>query len=48
MLSTLVAFSGVALLASVVPGPDTAVVVKNAVRLGRPAAVRTAGGCSAG
>jgi threonine/homoserine/homoserine lactone efflux protein len=48
MLSMLVAFGGVALLASIVPGPDTAVVVKNAVRLGRPAAIRTAGGCSVG
>lgn len=48
MTTLLVTFAGVAFVASVVPGPDTAVVVKNAVRGGRRVAVLTAAGCSTG
>jgi RhtB (resistance to homoserine/threonine) family protein len=48
MLGTLLAFAGVAWLATLVPGPDTAVVVKNALVRGRRAAVAAAAGCSTG
>ena len=48
MASLLVTFAGVAFLASLVPGPDTAVVVRNTIRSGRAAGLRTAVGCSAG
>ncbi len=48
MLTTLLTFAGVAWLATLVPGPDTAVVVKNAVMKGRKAAVAAAAGCSTG
>jgi threonine/homoserine/homoserine lactone efflux protein len=48
MLTTLLTFAGVAWLATLVPGPDTAVVVKNAVVRGRRAAVAAAAGCSTG
>ena len=48
MLSLLVTFAGVAWLAALVPGPDTAVVIKNAVASGRRKAVATAAGCSTG
>ena len=48
MLTTLLTFAGVAWLATLVPGPDTAVVVKNAVVKGKRAAVAAAAGCSTG
>lgn len=48
MITTLLTFAGVAWLATLVPGPDTAVVVKNAVVRGRRAAVAAAAGCSTG
>ena len=48
MLTTLLTFAGVAWLATLVPGPDTAVVVKNAVVRGRRAAVAATAGCSTG
>ncbi|ONI70476.1 hypothetical protein ALI144C_48405 [Actinosynnema sp. ALI-1.44] len=48
MLSALLAFAGVALLAALVPGPDTAVVIKNSVSSGRRAGLLTALGCSTG
>jgi threonine/homoserine/homoserine lactone efflux protein len=47
-VSTLLSFAAVSLLASIVPGPDTAVVTKNGLRHGRRAAVLTAAGCSTG
>jgi threonine/homoserine/homoserine lactone efflux protein len=34
--------------ATIVPGPDTAVVLKNSLTTGRRAAVLTAAGCGAG
>ncbi|CAM3667320.1 LysE family translocator [Kibdelosporangium persicum] len=48
MVSALLAFAGVALLATLVPGPDTAVVIKNSVASGRRAGLLTALGCSTG
>jgi threonine/homoserine/homoserine lactone efflux protein len=48
MLTTLLTFAGVAWLATLVPGSDTAVVVKNAVVKGRTAAIAAAAGCSTG
>jgi len=48
MLSLLVTFAGVACLAALVPGPDTAVVIKSGVVSGRSKAVATAAGCSTG
>jgi threonine/homoserine/homoserine lactone efflux protein len=48
MEKVLLAFAGVSLLATLVPGPDTAVVIKSAVTRGRRAAVATAAGCSTG
>jgi threonine/homoserine/homoserine lactone efflux protein len=46
MLSTFVTFAGVSLVATLVPGPDTAVVLKNAVVHGRRGSWWTALGCS--
>ncbi|MEU0531866.1 LysE family translocator [Amycolatopsis tolypomycina] len=48
MFTTLVAFAGVSLLATLIPGPDTAVVIKNSLGRGRRAAMATAAGCSTG
>lgn len=48
MEKVLLAFAGVSLLASLVPGPDTAMVVKTAVTRGRRSAMATAAGCSTG
>jgi threonine/homoserine/homoserine lactone efflux protein len=47
-LSVLFTFFWVSLLATLVPGPDTAVVLKNAVAGGRRNTVVTAAGCSTG
>ncbi|MFJ4778044.1 LysE family translocator [Streptomyces sp. NPDC088762] len=44
----MLSFAGVALMASLIPGPDAAVVLKNAMSRGLWAAMRTAAGCSAG
>ena len=48
MLGQLLAFLGVALLVIVVPGPDTALTVRNALAGGRRAGVATAAGVAAG
>ncbi|MEU3622120.1 hypothetical protein BS329_34040 [Amycolatopsis coloradensis] len=48
MFTTIAAFAGVALLATLIPGPDTAVVIKNSMGRGRRAALATAAGCSTG
>lgn len=48
MFTTLTAFAGVSLLATLVPGPETAVVIKNSIARGRRAAILTAAGCSTG
>lgn len=48
MFATLLAFVGVSLLATLVPGPDTAVVIRNSIARGRRSAIATAAGCSTG
>ncbi len=48
VLTTLLTFAGVAWLTTVVPGPDTAVVARNAVMRGRRSAIAAAAGCSTG
>ncbi|PPK65684.1 LysE family translocator [Actinokineospora auranticolor] len=48
MLTALLTFAGVALLATSIPGPDTAVVIKNSLGRGRRSALATAAGCSTG
>lgn len=42
------AFCGVALVLALTPGPDMALVLRNSLRGGRPAALRTVGGISVG
>jgi len=42
-LTILLSFAAVSFLASVIPGPDTAVVTKNAITRGRRAAIRYGG-----
>ena len=44
----LIAFCGVALALAVTPGPDMALVLRNSLRGGRPAAFRTIAGISVG
>jgi threonine/homoserine/homoserine lactone efflux protein len=44
----LVPFLGVVLLITITPGPDTALVVRHAVRAGPPHALATAAGCAVG
>ncbi|MFT7841714.1 LysE family translocator [Saccharothrix sp. BKS2] len=48
MFATLIAFAGVSLLATLIPGPDTAVVIKHSLGRGRRAAMAAAAGCSTG
>ena len=48
MRSDLAAFLGAMALITVTPGPDTAVVVRSALRAGTPAALRTAAGTCLG
>ncbi|MGA6161446.1 LysE family translocator [Amycolatopsis magusensis] len=48
MWTSILAFGGVALLATLVPGPDTAVVIKNSIGGGRRSGLLTALGCSTG
>ncbi len=48
MRSDLLAFLGAMALITVTPGPDTAVVVRSAMRAGTPAALRTAAGTCLG
>jgi RhtB (resistance to homoserine/threonine) family protein len=48
VLTSILAFAGVALLATLIPGPDTAVVIKNSIGGGRRAGLLTALGCSTG
>jgi hypothetical protein len=44
----LLAFAGVAVVLSVTPGPDMALVLRNSLRGGRPAALRTIFGIGVG
>lgn len=47
-MNGLASFLGLCLLITITPGLDTAVVVRNALRAGRSAGLRTALGCAAG
>ncbi|HUW66256.1 MAG TPA: LysE family translocator [Spirochaetia bacterium] len=47
-VSTLIPYLGIVALITVTPGPDTALVVRNSIRRGRPAGLRTAAGCASG
>ncbi len=47
-MTVLLPFAAVSLLASLIPGPDTAVVTKSVITRGRGAAILTAAGCSSG
>lgn len=48
VLSAAIAYSGVAAIMTIIPGPDTAVVLSSAIRGGRAAAVRAALGVGSG